>query len=97
MKLNSNEHCYIWTCVLCIELREKYLDLRIFYFPEIEGDALVAQAAVFFTGGFETSSTTMAFALYELARNPEMQTKLREEILKTLKKNDGKVTYDLVK
>lgn len=62
------------------------LDLRIFYFSELEGDALVAQAAVFFTGGFETSSSTMSFTLYELAMNPEIQTKLREEILDTLKK-----------
>ena len=32
-----------------------------------DGDVLVAQAAIFFTGGFETSSTTMSFGLLELA------------------------------
>lgn len=63
----------------------------------MEGDALVAQAAVFFTGGFETSSTTMTFTLYELAKYPDLQEKLREEILDTLSKSDGKVTYDMVR
>ncbi|NP_001165996.1 cytochrome P450 6AQ5 [Nasonia vitripennis] len=63
---------------------------------KLEGDALVAQAAIFFTGGFETSSTTMSFALYELARNPETQTKLRNEILSALETTGGKVTYDMI-
>lgn len=63
---------------------------------ELEGDALVAQAAVFFTGGFDTSSNTMSFALYELARNPETQTKLRNEILNAMETTEGKLTYDIV-
>lgn len=64
---------------------------------ELEGDALVAQAAVFFSGGFETSSTTSTFALYELAKNQEIQKRLRNEILDGFKKNDGKITYEMVK
>uniref|UniRef100_B4MR41 GK21993 n=1 Tax=Drosophila willistoni TaxID=7260 RepID=B4MR41_DROWI len=43
-------------------------------------DYLVAQAAVFQTAGYETSSSTMALALYELARNEEAQNRLRAEI-----------------
>lgn len=35
--------------------------------PEWKGDTLVAQAAVFFTAGFETSSSTMSFGLFELS------------------------------
>lgn len=31
-----------------------------------QGDVLVAQAAAFFTAGYETSSSAMSFALYEL-------------------------------
>jgi cytochrome P450 len=53
-----------------------------------------AQAFVFFVGGFETSSTTMQFALYELALNKDVQERLREEIKSVLDKHDGKITYD---
>lgn len=63
---------------------------------EFSGDDLVSQAAVFFTGGFETSSTTMSFTLYELALNMEIQKTLREEILKALEETGGKITYDMV-
>ena len=32
-------------------------------------DVLVAQAALFFSAGFETSSSTIVFALYELVKH----------------------------
>ncbi|XP_076223966.1 cytochrome P450 6k1 [Nomia melanderi] len=60
------------------------------------GDDLVAQAAIFFTAGFETSSTTISFSLYELALNEEIQTTLRKEIREALKETDGKITYELI-
>nr|QZM07459.1 cytochrome P450 monooxygenase CYP6TA1 [Lasioderma serricorne] len=63
------------------------IDLR-----DEEGRALTvgqiaAQAFAFFVAGFETSSMTMAFALYELAKNESVQWKAREEIERVL---DGK-------
>lgn len=45
-----------------------------------EMDFLVAQAAVFQTAGFETSSSTMSLTLYELALNTDLQDRLREEV-----------------
>ncbi|CAH0560000.1 unnamed protein product [Brassicogethes aeneus] len=53
-----------------------------------------AQAYVFFEAGFETSSTTMTFALYALATNPKCQEALRDEINGVMKKYDGKCTYE---
>lgn len=63
---------------------------------EFDGDDLVAQAAIFFTAGYETSATVMAFSLYELALCPEIQDRLRKEILDALLETNGKITYDMV-
>ncbi|XP_076618276.1 cytochrome P450 6k1-like [Colletes latitarsis] len=81
---------------LLIDLKVKHEadgDLGGFRFS---GDDLVAQAAVFFTGGFETSSTTMSFTLYELALNMEIQRTLRKEILDALEESGGKITYEMI-
>ncbi|XP_033365841.1 cytochrome P450 6k1-like [Bombus vosnesenskii] len=63
---------------------------------EFDGDDLVAQAAVFFIAGFETSATVISFTLHELALNPDVQETLRTEIDDALAKTDGKITYDMV-
>ncbi|XP_022919765.2 cytochrome P450 6a2-like [Onthophagus taurus] len=55
---------------------------------------LSAQAIGFFAAGFETSAVTTTFCLYELARNPDIQEKLRKEIWECLNKNKGKFSYD---
>ena len=55
-----------------------------------------AQCYIFFLGGFETSSTVMTFTLYELARNPHLQEKLRHEINTVLGKHDDKITYEAI-
>ncbi|XP_062538793.1 probable cytochrome P450 6d5 [Armigeres subalbatus] len=55
-----------------------------------------AQAHVFFLAGFETSSSTMSFCLYELAKNPEIQRKVQEEIDAVTALHDGKLTYDSI-
>ncbi|KAF2894454.1 hypothetical protein ILUMI_11716 [Ignelater luminosus] len=55
---------------------------------------LAAQAFVFFAAGYETSSTTMTFCLFELTQNLEIQQNVRDEINKVLKKHNGEITYD---
>lgn len=55
-----------------------------------------AQVFVFFLAGFETSATTMTFALYELAKHQDIQKRLRDEINSVLKQHDGKLTYDAI-
>ena len=52
-----------------------------------------AQAFMFFVAGFETSSTTMSFAIYEMALNPEIQLRVQEEIDKVMKKSPT-LTYE---
>ncbi|XP_046959650.1 uncharacterized protein LOC124529785 [Vanessa cardui] len=57
---------------------------------------LVAQAVLFFVGGFDTISTTMSFALRELALNPEIQERLAKEIREQHAKNGGKLYFNSI-
>ena len=43
---------------------------------------------------YETTSSTMSFCLYELAMNPDIQQKVRQEILNVLEKFENKITYE---
>ncbi|KAJ8886076.1 hypothetical protein PR048_012282 [Dryococelus australis] len=61
---------------------------------EFDDDVMASQCVIFFVAGFETSSTAMSFCLYELAKNPEVQDKLRQEIDIIIEHHDGIMTYD---
>ncbi|GAB0089201.1 Cytochrome P450 [Sergentomyia squamirostris] len=55
---------------------------------------MVSHAITFLIDGFETSSIVLKFLLYELAKNKEVQEKLRREIRETLERH-GEITYDI--
>lgn len=54
-----------------------------------------AQAFVFYVAGFETTSSTVTFCLYELALNQDIQKKTQEEIDRVLEKH-GDITYNAI-
>ncbi|XP_063929826.1 cytochrome P450 6a2-like [Zophobas morio] len=55
---------------------------------------IAAQVFLFFLAGFETSSSMMSLALYQLAKNQDCQDKLREEILAVLERHEGRLNYE---
>ncbi|KAJ6548581.1 cytochrome P450 [Mycena capillaripes] len=61
----------------------------------LTGQDIVDQSAIIMLGGQDTTANTVAFALLELARNPEFQGLLRAEIHSTVGGADnGNVVYD---
>ncbi|XP_055266216.1 cytochrome P450 3A24-like isoform X2 [Moschus berezovskii] len=56
---------------------------------------LVAQSIIFIFGGYETTSTSLSFIIYELATHPDVQQKLQEEIDATFP-NKAPPTYDVL-
>lgn len=50
----------------------------------------------FFAAAFETSSSTISFVLFELAKNPDVQRKVQAEIDQVLARHNNVVTYDAV-
>ncbi|XP_011867443.1 PREDICTED: cytochrome P450 6B2-like isoform X2 [Vollenhovia emeryi] len=63
---------------------------------ELDENSIAAQAFVFFAAGYETSSSTIAFCLYELALNQEIQDRTRREVRDAIQARGGKLTYDAV-
>ncbi|CAH0595509.1 unnamed protein product [Chrysodeixis includens] len=63
---------------------------------EIDQEFLLAQSVLFFVAGFETSSTTLTFTLFQLAKNPEKQAKAIEEVDEYLRRNENKLKYECV-
>lgn len=57
---------------------------------------IAAQVYIFYIAAFETSSTTISFCLFELAKNQHIQLKVHEEIDTILNKHDGQITYESI-
>lgn len=58
-------------------------------------DELIAQCFLFFFAGFETASTVLSFAAYEMVVNPDIQQRLYEEIAANEAQLDGeRLTYE---
>ncbi|XP_076642026.1 putative cytochrome P450 28d1 [Halictus rubicundus] len=64
---------------------------------KVNEDAVVAHTLSFFFDGFETSRLTLSFVTYQLARHPEIQEKLRNEIKSVLAENNGELTFEALK
>jgi len=79
-----------------ISLQFLQLILPFGLLSEITMDVIAAQAFLFFLAGFETTSATMTFCLYELALNPDIQERVRNEIDTVLERYGGNITYEAI-
>lgn len=61
----------------------------------LSDDEIEAQSIIFLLAGYETSSNTLAFTLYYLAVNPDVQDTLRKEISEALESNAKKPLYEV--
>ncbi|EDO35630.1 predicted protein, partial [Nematostella vectensis] len=59
-------------------------------------DAIIANTVVFLLAGHETTSSTIAFVSYFLAKNPKIQEKLQQEIDSVWSGNEEVPSYDTV-
>lgn len=59
-------------------------------------DEITAQSFIFYAAGFGTSSGTMSFCLYEIAKNDDIQRTIQEEIDTVLALHDGQFTYESI-
>lgn len=72
-----------------------YTEAKIKKIGNWTDEDLVAQALVFFLGGFETTATLMQVASYELCRNLDVQQKLIEEVDEMVEKLNGQtISYE---
>lgn len=64
--------------------------------PNITVEDITAHALIFFFAGFDTVATMMCYAAYELAVNPDVQEKLKNEVNEVLEKSNGNITYEVL-
>ncbi|XP_043511450.1 cytochrome P450 9e2-like isoform X2 [Frieseomelitta varia] len=63
---------------------------------ELTIEDMTAQVFAFFFGGFESTSTLMCFAVYEIGINDQVQKRLQDEIDQVLEDCNGQVTYEAI-
>lgn len=56
-----------------------------------------AQGIIFFVAGFETTANTLSTTSYNLAKNPDVQEKVFEEVKEVMERHDGKIDNETIK
>ncbi|XP_046750795.1 cytochrome P450 9e2-like [Diprion similis] len=60
-----------------------------------DDDIITVNAASFFLDGYETASIMLSFLVFQLATHPEVQDRLRQEVVNVVSKSGG-LTYEAV-
>lgn len=83
-RAQSNEHQDDFMDLLCQIKNDGSLSLK----------EISAQATAFFTAGFDTISIAILLSIFELAKNPHIQKRARDEIETVLRDFNGELNYD---
>lgn len=78
------------------EINTQGNELEFTAIPEFTDEDIAAQALTFFTDGYETSSTALAVLIHDLACNPGVQQRLREEVDSVKGQHNGQLDLDIV-
>lgn len=57
---------------------------------------IMAQGVVFFTAGFETTANTLCTLCYNLAKNPDIQDKVYEEIASVMEGHGNRIDHETI-
>lgn len=57
-------------------------------------ELIASQVVLFYLAGVDTSSSGIAYCLFELAKNPELKQKLHDEVDAVMAKYNNQVTYE---
>lgn len=77
------------------EIDESYTTSKLNKISKWTDEELVAQTLIFFLCGFETTASLLQICCWELAKNPDVQQKLFEEIECILERTNGEpISYE---
>lgn len=55
-----------------------------------------AQVSLFYLAGFDTTSSTISYTLFELSRKPDLQKRLHDEIDEVMAKHNNAITHESI-
>ena len=63
---------------------------------DLNSDMVLAQSVIFFAAGYETVSSGLSMLSYHLAKNPEVQEKVYQEVMEVMERHDGKLDHETI-
>lgn len=60
-------------------------------------EQIAGQVFIFYIAGNETSTSTIAYTLYELSQNVDLMHRAQQDVEKAMKEHNGQLTYDTIK
>lgn len=69
---------------------------QFLFSDKLTENEILSNLFAFFTAGHEPTSHSITFTLHELSFNPQIQEKLRREIMKAREENGGVLDYTAI-